>query len=216
MLSQATTTVTSRGRDGTPTRTATLQVAWSACDIPAPVRGKERGGPPVRVSVVRAGEADPPPGKEPLDWVLVTSLTVTDAAAALQVIAYYEKRWLLEEYHKCLKTGCALEVRPLETAAGLEALLGFLALSAVRLLQLRAASRQRPEAPARHFIAPELLTTVQRYLKLPPADLTLREFWRAVARLGGFLARQSDGDPGWQSLWRGWLKLQDLAWQPTA
>ena len=139
----------------------------------------------------------------------------SSAADALQVIRYYEKRWLIEEYHKCLKTGCALETRQLETAGGLEALLGFLAIIAVRLLQLREASRQHPEAPARHYVAPELMTTVQRYLKLPPGDLTLRQFWRAVARLGGFLARKSDGDPGWQTLWRGWLKLQDLAWQPT-
>ena len=214
--SQATTTVAMRSRDGRPARTATLQVAWSACDVPAPVRGKERGGPRLRVNVVRAWEANPPAGTEPLDWILVTSLVVTNAAEALQVIAYYERRWLIEAYHKCLKTGCALETRQLETAAGLEALLGFLAIIAVRLLQLRAASRQQPTAPARHYVAPELITTVQRYLKLPPGDLTLREFWRAVARLGGFLARKSDGEPGWQTLWRGWLKLPDLAWQPTA
>lgn len=214
--SQATTTVELRGRDGAPARTATLQVAWSDCDIPAPPRGKERGGPRLRVSVVRAWEADPPAGVDPLEWVLVTSLVVTDAADALQIIAYYEKRWLIEEYHKCLKTGCALEARQLETSAGLEALLGFLAIIAVRLLHLREASRQQPDAPARHFVAPELITTLQSYLKLPPKDLTLREFWRAVARLGGFLGRKHDGDPGWQTLWRGWLKLQDLAWQPTA
>lgn len=213
--SQATTTVEVRGRDGTPARTATLQVAWSACDIPAPAHGKERSGQRLRLSVVRTWEADPPAGAEPLDWVLVTSLVLISAADALQVIAYYEKRWLIEEYHKCMKTGCALEARQLETAAGLEALLGFLALVAVHLLQLREASRQQPAAPARHYVAPELITTVQSYLKLPPGDLTLREFWRAVARLGGFLARKSDNDPGWQTLWRGWLKLQDLAWQPT-
>lgn len=214
--SQATTTVKVRGRDGMPTRTAILQVTWSACDVPAPARGKERGGPRLRVSVVRAWEANPPAGVEALDWVLLTSLVVSSAADALQVIGYYEKRWLIEEYHKCLKTGCALETRQLETAAGLEGLLGFLAIIAVRLLQLREASRQHPEAPARHYVAPELMTTVQRYLKLPPGDLTLRQFWHAVARLGGFLARKSDGAPGWQTLWRGWLKLQDLAWQPTA
>lgn len=213
--SQSTTSVEVRGRDGAPTRTATLQVAWSACEVPAPARGKERGGPRLRVSVVRAWEADPPAGVEALDWVLVTSLVLTSAAEALQVIAHYERRWLIEEYHKCLKTGCALEARQLETAAGLQALLGFLAIVAVRLLQLREASRKQPETPARHFVAPELIRTVQSYLKLPPGDLSLREFWRAVARLGGFLARKSDGDPGWQTLWRGWLKLQDLAWQPT-
>lgn len=215
--SQATTPVELRGRDGAPTRTGTLQVAWSACDVPAPVHGKERGGPRLRLSVVRAWEADPPAGVTPLEWILVTSLVVAAAADALQIIAYYEKRWLIEEYHKCLKTGCALETRQLESAAGLEALLGFLAIIAVRLLHLKEASRTQPDALARHFVAPELMTTLQSYLKLPPTDdLTLREFWRAVARLGGFLGRKHDGDPGWQTLWRGWLKLQDLAWQPTA
>lgn len=213
---QTETTVTVRGRDGVAARTATLQVAWSSCDLPAPARGKERGGPRLRVSVVRAWEAQPPAGAAALEWILTTSLVITSATDALQVIAYYEKRWLIEEYHKCLKTGCALEARQLETAAGLEALLGFLALIAVRLLQLREASRQQPATPARHYVEPQLITAVQNYLKLPAGDLTLREFWRAVARLGGFLARKSDGDPGWQTLWRGWLKLQDLAWQPTA
>lgn len=89
-------------------------------------------------------------------------------------------------------------------------------LGAVRLLQLRAASRQQPDVPARHCVAPELIITVQSYLKLLSYELTLRDFWRAVAQLGGFLGRTRDGDPGWQVLWRGWLKLQDLAWQPTA
>ena len=83
----------------------------------APHWGKERGGPRLRVSVVRVWESDPPPGVEPLEWVLVTSLVVTDAADALQIIAYYEKRWIIEEYHKCLKTGCAMEARQLETSA---------------------------------------------------------------------------------------------------
>ena len=212
---QATKEVSLRGRDGLPARTVSLQVAWASCQMPAPRDGKERGGPALRVSVVRAWEAEASAGSEPLEWVLVTTLVVSDAQSALQVIEYYEKRWVIEEYHKCLKTGCAMEARQLETADGLEALLGFLSIIAVRLLQLREASRLQPDAPARHFVAPELLTTVQSYLKLPARDLTLREFWRAVARLGGFLGRKSDGNPGWQTIWRGWQKLQDLAWQPS-
>lgn len=212
---QATKQVVLRGRDGLPARSVKLQVAWATCQMPAPQDGKERGGPALRVSVVRAWEEEAPAGVAPLEWVLVTTLEVSDAQSALQVIEHYEKRWIIEEYHKCLKTGCAIEARQLETADGLETLLGFLSIVAVRLLQLREASRQEPDVPARHLIAPELLTTAQSYLKLPSRDLTLREFWRAVARLGGFLGRKSDGDPGWQTIWRGWQKLQDLAWQPS-
>ncbi|MDX2032445.1 MAG: IS4 family transposase [Blastocatellia bacterium] len=214
--SQATKDVDLRGRDGRPARMAQLQVAWAQYLMPAPRDGKERGGPDLRVSVIRAWEAKAPDGVEPLEWVLITTLAVTDAQSALQVIEYYEKRWMIEEYHKCLKTGCAMEARQLETADGLEALLGFLSIIAVRLLQMREASRQQPEMPARQVIPPELLETVESYLKLPPGDLTMREFWRAVARLGGFLGRKRDGDPGWQTIWRGWQKLQDLAWQPSS
>jgi hypothetical protein len=29
-----------------------------------------------------------------------------------------------------------------------------------------------------------------------------------VAQLGGFLRRASDGPPGWQTLWQGWLRLR--------
>jgi hypothetical protein len=211
----ATKDVTLRGRDGKPKRTVNLQVAWGQCDIQSPHEGKERFGPPLRVSVVRCWEVDPPAGQPALEWVLITSLPVHSADQALIIIEWYEHRWLIEEYHKCLKTGCAIEQRQLTTAQALTACLGFLAIIAVRLLQLRETSRQEPDMPARHTVDPSLLETVQRYFKLLPTDLTLREFYRLVARLGGFLGRKSDGDPGWQTLWRGWLRLQDLAWRPA-
>src|SRR3982751_3052173 len=37
-----------------------------------------------------------------------------------------------------------------------------------------------------------------------------RAFLRGVAQLGGFLARTSDGEPGWQTLWKGWSVLMTL------
>ena len=41
-------------------------------------------------------------------------------------------------------------------------------------------------------------------------DLTVYEFYREVAKLGGFLGRKSDGEPGWITIWRGWEKLNNL------
>ena len=37
--------------------------------------------------------------------------------------------------------------------------------------------------------------------------MSVRTFFRGVARLGGFLARRGDGEPGWQTIWHGWEKL---------
>jgi hypothetical protein len=117
-----------------------------------------------------------------------------------------------EEYHKALKTGCAVEQRQLQSAPGLRALLGFLAIVAVRLLQWRTVARTAPDTPATQVIEPEFVETVVR-LRGGSADrMTAEQFWRTLAGLGGFLGRKGDGDPGWQTLWRGWQRLQDLCW----
>ena len=44
-----------------------------------------------------------------------------------------------------------------------------------------------------------------------PTDLSLGFFWVEIAKLGGFPARKSHGDPGWLRLWQGWLQLLDFA-----
>ncbi len=127
-------------------------------------------------------------------------------------VDWYACRWLIEEYHRCLKTGCRAEQRQLESASGLTRLLGFLAITAVRLLQLRTLSRCSPDTPATQVVPLSMLRVLVARLKLFSTHINLAQFWQAVARLGGFIGRKSDGQPGWQTLWRGWLRLQDLCW----
>src|SRR3954447_21677527 len=43
-----------------------------------------------------------------------------------------------------------------------------------------------------------------------PDRTSNRAFLRGVAQLGGFLARTSDGEPGWQTLWKAWTVLMTL------
>jgi hypothetical protein len=90
-------------------------------------------------------------------------------------------------------------------------LLGFLAITAVRLMQLRCLSRTNPEGRAGEAgIDPLFLKLVAARLHQEPAALSVGQFWRGVAMLGGFIGRKSDGEPGWQTLWDGWLRLQDM------
>jgi len=47
--------------------------------------------------------------------------------------------------------------------------------------------------------------------KRPPnTPPKMKDVVRWIARLGGFLARKQDGDPGTIVLWRGWKRLNDL------
>ena len=177
---------------------------------------------PIAQWVVRAREVDPPPElKEPTGWVLLTSLLVTDLTGAMDVIGSYEKRWLIEEWHKALKTGCGVERRQLHTSPGLEALTGVLSV-AVRLVQMRELGRREPDRPASELVPAGALELVHRARRGRgrPEDGTIRDFLRGVAGLGGFLGRKSDGEPGWITIWRGWdalnwmLRGAHLAGQP--
>ena len=207
---QTETTIDLRGRAEQPPRLVRLQVAWKEVTLCPPCNGQERHQAPVSGWCVRCWETGK--RKNALEWILFTTVPVTDAASALERIEWYRLRWVVEEYHKALKTGCAMEQRQLQSAQGLLALLGLLALIAVRLLQLRTVARTAPETPASQAAEPELVETVVRLQGGSADRMTAGQFWRAVAGLGGFLGRKGDGDPGWQTLWRGWLRLQDLCW----
>ncbi len=69
---------------------------------------------------VHVREIAPPNGVEPLDWILLTSEPVECFEDAWTVIGYYEERWRVEDYHKCLKTGCQVESRQYKTSDRLE------------------------------------------------------------------------------------------------
>lgn len=196
-----------RGRSGQPKRTVDLQVSWSALSLHPPQPGTQCPAAPLECWCLRCWEQVP----NGLEWILLTTLDPAQFSP-LDQLEWYATRWLIEEYHKCLKTGCTLEARQLATAKRLITLMGFLSIVAVRLLQLRTLSRQLPHRPATEVVPDVMVRVLVVRLKLTTAQITLGEFWQAVARLGGFIGRKSDGQPGWQTLWRGWLRLQDLCW----
>ena len=194
-----------------PGRVAKLLVSASAISVFPPADGAY-GTEPLKLWVVRVWEPNPPEGVDAIEWILLTSLPTTDLEQALKRAEWYSYRWLIEEYHKCLKTGCRIEQRQLENTDRLEALLGINVVIAARLLAIKQQATQNPITPAVQVVD-ELTVKVliaKKKLKTKAADMTVHEFWREVAKLGGFLGRKSDGNPGWQTLWLGWLDLQTL------
>jgi hypothetical protein len=153
--------------------------------------------------VVEVREVDPPKNCEPVRWVMYTGEVASTFQQALQVIEYYEHRPIVEEYHKCLKTGLRVEGRQYRSADRLEPVIGVICVQAVRLLQLRDVSRTSPSTPAQGLVPPEWLQVIGKILQRPRPIHTVREFLRAVASLGGFLGRKSDGEPGWMTIWLG-------------
>jgi len=203
------TTVEVRSRGGQPARTAIVEVRSLRVDLAGPWRPGGWRGPLREVGVVEVREVHVPAGvKEPLHWLLLTSLPCATWAQAQRVVGYYTARWWIEEYHKALKSGAGVEASQLERAAHLEPLIAILAVVAVRLLSAKMLARSRPESfEAAASFGPAMLALLEQKLGPPKGGWTNRNLIRGVARVGGFIGRKCDGEPGWQTIWRGWQRL---------
>jgi hypothetical protein len=191
-------------RDG---RLATLHVAARRLVVQRPHRLPTLP-PSLAVHVVDVWEATPPPGEEPVMWRLMTTEPIDTVAQILQIVDWYRARWVIEEYFKALKTGCAYEKRQLESLDTLLVALALLAPIAWQLLLLRHLARHAPTAAATAVLSRQQLRVLRaapQAIRLSAAP-TIEEALRAVARLGGHL--RQNGPPGWLVLGRGMQKLR--------
>jgi hypothetical protein len=200
-----------RGRGKEPARTAKLSISAMPVSLRAPQRpGADAGkNPPINCWAVRVWEASPPKDVEPLEWLLLCSTKVATFEQALECALQYSARWIIEEFHKALKLGLGAERLQLETADALFAAIAIMSIVALRLIDLREQLRFQPTAPAQQSCLNEMELQVLG-LKINKPIETVKDVALALGRLGGHLNRKSDGMPGWQSLWRGMLKLQSL------
>src|SRR5947207_2374113 len=135
---------------------------------------------PVKASLVRVWEPEAPEGIEPLEWILVTSVAVNTAEDAWQRVTWYKWRWLSEDFHKVLKTGCLLEDRCLQRVEAMCNLLAILTPTAMRLLWLRQTAQTAPDTPASQVISQEVIQVVLHLDKRPKAQYCeLKQRWEA-------------------------------------
>jgi hypothetical protein len=207
-------TVEVPARDGRAGRTARVRIAAGRVTVPPPKNPRgEHGTAPLTLWVVYAGEIGPPAGVEPVEWILLTDVPTEGLAQTQERITWYSCRWIVEEYHKGQKTGCGIELPQFTTKERLEPVIVLLSVVAVYLLQLRSSSR-RADAPTRRAdeIMPKQHVAVLSAWRFGEirSDLSVYDFYYALARLGGHQNRKHDHPPGWIVLWRGWMKLQDM------
>jgi hypothetical protein len=204
-----------RARPGQRARVAQIEVSTCRVRIPRPRHHsqfvKTCGIESIETNVVIVQEVDAPQGVKPIRWVLLTSLPVETFDEAWEVIEFYECRWLVEEYHKVLKTGCRIERHALREAGRLEPLIALISVIGVRLLQLKTIGRHAPDQLARQRVPQAWLDALKGIRpRIRKTHITVYEFFRELAKLGGFLGRKHDGEPGWQTVWRGYQKLHAI------
>jgi hypothetical protein len=194
-------------------RTAHLEVRYAEVTLRAPKRKPQLG--PVKVWVVTAMERQAPAGEEAVEWKLITTVEVKTLEQALEVIEYYRQRFQIEVFHRTLKSGCQIQERQLGNAERLEGCLAIDMVVAWRIVHLTKLGREVPEVPCTVFFEEAqwkaLVAFVTRDARVPDKPPTLREAILMMAkRLGGFLGRKCDGEPGAEIIWKALQRLDDI------
>jgi hypothetical protein len=213
-------TITVRRQVNQSERTATVDLRYTTVTLSPPKRPKSAVAMalhPLTVQVVEVKELDPPAAvKEPIHWILLTTLAVDNLDDAYRIVRYYTYRWLVERFHFVLKSGgCDFEASQLRTVEALHRLLAICSRVAWQLLWLTYEARQHPAKPCTLVLTQaewQALTAFTNQSNTPAdSPPTLQQAVRAIAQLGGFIGRKSDGEPGVKTLWRGWQRFQDIA-----
>jgi hypothetical protein len=201
-------------RQGQVARTAKLKIHACPLTLQSPLNGSGRGLAPMPLWGVWAREMNPPAGVEPLDWKLLTSVPVTTNKEALERLDWYAARWGIEVWHRVLKSGCRIEKRQLESFERLCKLFTVYAVIAWRILYATMLARVVPDIACTALLNEDEWQALYcriHHSPTPPATAPpLRQAVRWIAQLGGFIGRASDGEPGTQTLWKGFQELIPL------
>lgn len=193
---------------------ALLELRYRRVRVLPPV-AKQKDYPPVEMVVIYAQERGTPRDRERIEWILLTDLPVHTPDEAIEKLRWYAARWKIEVFHKVLKSGCRVEESRLRTAERLVRLVAVCCILSWRIFWMTMLNRTEPEAsPSKAFDQLELALLDELFPRHTPPrkgnDAPVRHYILCLARLGGYLARARDPDPGNIVIWRGRSRLNDL------
>jgi hypothetical protein len=190
-------------------REATLSFSAASVTLRRPSSAVSDLPETLTLNIVRVWEDTPPLEHEPVEWLLITSEPIETVEKIMRVVDLYRMRWVIEEFFKAIKSGCSFEKRQLESFGTLAVALALFVPIAWFLLRLRSTARSVPSSPAATIVDDIQLEVLRRASnhRLPGVP-TVRDVLLAIARLGGHLER--NGEPGWQTLGRGYEELRML------
>lgn len=193
------------------TSQATVEIRYRRIQVLPPI-GKQNRYPKLSLTIIHARERGKPTGRDPIDWKLITDLSVTSRDEAIEKLDWYAMRWKIETFHKIMKSGCKAEDSKLRTAERLTNLMAIFCIIAWRVFWLCMINRVAPDSPA-----DTVLTKTEMHLldHLVPVrnkshKTTITKYLTRLAKLGGYLDRLRDPPLGNMVLWRGFRRLTDI------
>ena len=207
-----------QARPKRPGRFADLEVRYQRVQLRPPSYHSDKAS--IDLWVIHAVEAAPPQGCDAVEWFLLTTIPIDSPEDAVECLRWYcfgarvesALRWRIEDWHRVLKSGCRVEQVTHRTAERIRRTIAINMVVAWRIMLMTLMGREAPDLPPDVLFSDIELRVLRTYAKKkqlkPPS--TLRDAVRLVARIGGFLGRAGDGEPGHQLMWNGYAELQML------
>ena len=204
-------------------RKAHLSLRFGCVVLQRPKNTREKNLPEsVALNFVEVIELHPPKGAEPIHWLLLTTHKVASIADAWQIVAWYKRRWIVEQFFRSMKTqGLQIEDSQLETAERLMKLVAIAAKAATIVIQLVQARNGDDVLPASFAFSAEeiqVLDAINKDLqgntqlqKNPHRKRTLAWAAWVIAKLGGWTGYASHKPPGPITFHNGLAQFQALA-----
>ena len=206
-----------RDADGNPD-TAVLEIKYEVIQLLPPI-GKQSKYPPLELTVIHAQERGSPKNRKPIDWKLITDLSVKSLKDAVEKLQWYAMRWKIEMFHKILKSGCKAEDSRLRTAERLVNLIAIFCIVSWRIFWMTMLNRAAPNAPPSLALTRTEIRLIDHLVPdkaTAPNRKSISRYLIKIARLGGYLARASDPAPGNLVMWRGLSRLADIEYGAVA
>ena len=169
---------------------------------------KQEPGIEVQLVYVTSDDSD-------LEWLLLTNEPIGNLSEVGRVVAHYEKRWLIEQFHKSWKTGCKIEERKMGSLANYLRMMAITMPAALGLLQLQVLANltKKNMTPATEVLSPTEVTVLWNKIErspLPKERPSCQWAYRAIAKLAGWQDSKRIGRIGLDTIWRGIERLTML------
>jgi hypothetical protein len=204
-------------------RKAHLALRFGAVVLQRPKNTREKNLPEsVTLNFVEVIEPHAPKGAKALHWLLLTTHKVGSVADAWQIVAWYKRRWIIEQFFRSMKSqGLQIEDSQLETADRLMKMVAIAAKAATIVIQLVQARNGGDALPAGFAFSAEEIEVVEAINKDLQGKTALQQnpyptktlAWAAwvIARLGGWTGYASHRPPGPITFHHGLARFQDFA-----
>ena len=196
-----------KARPGHKARVAQMTLRYERVELRPPRYLSDMD--PLPVWIVHVVEEQPPDGKKPVEWFLLTTLEITSPEQAQRVLDWYCLRWRIEDWHRVLKTGCRIEELRNDSAERIKRAVAIYLVVAWRVMLMTLLGRECPDLPCEVLFTDLEIEVLEAFGRMrrdlrPPRNLG--DAVRLVARMGGYLGRKTP--PGHKVMWSGNVQLR--------